>query len=163
VKADIREIEHLNYLFLRTMGKVFLSTHTDPSFNDMTGAQKRIMYFLDLEGPQRMGDIARLVAVSLPAATTVVDRLVRSGVIVREADPADRRAIRVALSPGGRRIMARMKRVHERRLEEILLRLPALKRRELIQCFARVHELLCEIDSPAERKATNGRKTPAKA
>jgi DNA-binding MarR family transcriptional regulator len=163
LEANIREIEHLNYLFLRTMGKVFLSSHADPSFNEMTGAQKRILYFLDIEGPRRMGDIARLVAVSLPAATAVVDRLVRAGVVSRRADPADRRVIRVALSPKGHRTMARMKRLHERRLKEILDRLPVSKRRELVQAFARIHDLLCEIDSPTERKATNGRKTGAKA
>lgn len=146
MKVDIREIEALNYLFLRVMGKVFLGPYSTPENNEMTGAQKRILYFLDIEGPQRMSEIARLVAVSLPAASAVVDRLVRSGLVHRESDPEDRRVIRIGLTAQGRRVLARIKQMHEKRLAEMLERLPSEKRSELVGCFERIYDLMTEID-----------------
>ncbi len=143
----MHEIEGLNDLFLRVMGKVLLRSESNPTTNEMTGAQKRILYLLDLEGPKRMSRIAKLVGVTLPAATAVVDKLVRSQLVMRESDPDDRRAVLVALTAEGRRATAKFKQVHEQRLREVLERLDAEKRGRLIRAFQAIHDLLAEIDT----------------
>jgi DNA-binding MarR family transcriptional regulator len=53
------------------------------------------------EGPQSAGALVERLHVTSGAVTGVVDRLVAAGVATREADPADRRRIRVAADPGG--------------------------------------------------------------
>jgi DNA-binding MarR family transcriptional regulator len=148
--VDIREIESLNYVFLRVLGKIFLAPCSNPAANEMTGAQKRTLYLLDLEGPQKMSDIAKLVGVTLPAATPVVDKLVRAGLVAREPDTRDRRVIRVALTARGRKTLKSLKQHHENRLRDVLRELTPAQRTELVSHFSRIHELLSIIDSPKE-------------
>jgi DNA-binding MarR family transcriptional regulator len=149
MQVDIKDVESLSYLFLRVVGKIFLAPYSSDTCNEMTGAQKRILFYLDLEGPKKMSDVARLVAVTTPAATAVVDKLVKQDLVTREPDTVDRRIIRVALSENGRRTVDELKLIHERRLEDILSRLDADKRAQLIESFERIHEILTEIDTPA--------------
>jgi DNA-binding MarR family transcriptional regulator len=146
VRLDVREITSLNYLFLRVLSRIFLSPSSSRPLNEMTGAQKRILYYLDLQGPQRMSDIARLVGVSLPAATITVEKLVESKLVKRSADPSDRRVVRVDLTPKGRLVVRQLNRVHERRFREILSKLSPEEREELVGHFQRIHELLELID-----------------
>ncbi|MEU7746619.1 MarR family transcriptional regulator [Nonomuraea sp. NPDC049158] len=55
---------------------------------------------LDLEaGPVSTGEIARLTGLTPGSATRLVDRLEKAGLVVRHADPADRRRALVALAP----------------------------------------------------------------
>jgi MarR family transcriptional regulator for hemolysin len=51
--------------------------------------------------------LARSLRVEAPTMCRMIDRLVRDGLVERRADPADRRATRVSLTPGGRDIAAR--------------------------------------------------------
>jgi DNA-binding MarR family transcriptional regulator len=128
------------------MGQIFLASSSNPVFNEMTGAQKRILYFLELKGACNMSRIAKLVGCTVPAATGVVDKLVRAGLVRRESDDNDRRVIRIAITPQGRKTLAQLKRIHEQRLEEVLEHLPPEKREELINSFGRIHQILCELE-----------------
>ncbi|MGC5015026.1 MarR family winged helix-turn-helix transcriptional regulator [Streptosporangium sp. DT93] len=58
---------------------------------------------LDLEtGPVSTGEIARLTGLTPGSATRLVDRLARTGLVVRVADPHDRRRALVELAPVAR-------------------------------------------------------------
>ncbi|WP_051806738.1 MarR family winged helix-turn-helix transcriptional regulator [Streptomyces sp. NRRL F-2664] len=62
---------------------------------------------LDREpGPVSTGDIARLTGLTSGSATRLVDRMVKAGIVERQADPNDRRRSLVALSPEARRRIA---------------------------------------------------------
>jgi DNA-binding MarR family transcriptional regulator len=52
--------------------------------------------------PARIGDLNRHVLLSQPALSRLVDRLAERGLVERKADPADGRAIRLALTEAGR-------------------------------------------------------------
>ncbi|MEV0391257.1 MarR family transcriptional regulator [Nonomuraea sp. NPDC050643] len=55
---------------------------------------------LDLEsGPVSTGEIARLTGLTPGSATRLVDRLDKAGLVVRRADPDDRRRALVSLAP----------------------------------------------------------------
>ncbi len=98
IAVDVREIEALNYVFLRVMGQIFLSASSNAVFNEMTGAQRRILYYLDLKGSISMSEVARLVGCTVPAATGVVEKLVKSDQVKREPCSSDRRVIRIGLT-----------------------------------------------------------------
>jgi DNA-binding MarR family transcriptional regulator len=53
-------------------------------------------------GPMRIGELATQVPCSQPTATTVVSGLEEAGLVRREPDPEDRRAIRVVATEEGR-------------------------------------------------------------
>ena len=58
------------------------------------------------DGPQRMRDLADLMACDASYITAVVDRLEERGLAERRASPADRRAKEIALTPAGARLAA---------------------------------------------------------
>ena len=64
------------------------------------------------EGLQ-MGELSRRMLVTGGNVTGIVDQLERAGLIVRAADPADRRAYQVKMTAEGRRLFARMAAEHE--------------------------------------------------
>lgn len=55
-----------------------------------------------LDGGARVGCIARNLGVKVPSATEQIIKLERAGLVKREADPDDSRAVRVAATPAGR-------------------------------------------------------------
>lgn len=55
-----------------------------------------------------MRELARRLGVGESAATAVVDRLVRQGLVVRCDDPSDRRVVRLALSDEGRSVVTEL-------------------------------------------------------
>ena len=73
--------------------------------SDLTVAQLRVLLVLQAAGPSRMSDIAATLEVALPTATGIVDKLVKKDLVVREADPQDRRLVIASLSAGGREII----------------------------------------------------------
>lgn len=98
-------------------------------------------------GPQKMSEIARQISVTMSGATAVVDKMVKTGLVVREFDPNDRRVVLVALSDQGRDTMQNCVRMQERCFEAVLDRLPPAKQDELLANFKRIHELLQEMET----------------
>ncbi len=64
-------------------------------------AALRLLALLDELGPTRIGDLARADNISQPTLTVQVDRLERAGLVARQSDPEDSRAVRVRLTPQG--------------------------------------------------------------
>ncbi|HET9898793.1 MAG TPA: MarR family transcriptional regulator [Streptosporangiaceae bacterium] len=65
-------------------------------------------------GPVRLSELNRRVLLSQPALSRLVDRLAERGMIKREADPADRRGVRLSLTEPGRRLQRQVGRRHAR-------------------------------------------------
>lgn len=51
--------------------------------------------------PVRLADLARAVGISQGTASTLVEALVRDGLVARKSDDVDRRAIRLTTTPAG--------------------------------------------------------------
>lgn len=56
-------------------------------------------------GSLRVGDLAAALRVTVGGTSKLVDRIVAAGLLARTADPDDRRAARVSLTPAGGRIL----------------------------------------------------------
>lgn len=63
---------------------------------------------LDTCGPLRLGELATVLGVDASTLSPQVQRLERDGLVAREADPDDRRAVLVRVTPAGRRLLTRM-------------------------------------------------------
>ena len=79
-------------------------------------------------GPKRIGELARLEQVEPPTMTKLVDALVRDGLVVREPDPDDARAVQVRATPTGARTL---RRGRAKRVETLRARLATLSPAEL--------------------------------
>jgi DNA-binding MarR family transcriptional regulator len=64
--------------------------------------------------PVRLSELNRHVLLSQPALSRLVDRLAERGMVERQADPADGRGVRLALTAAGRRLQREVGRRHAR-------------------------------------------------
>ena len=93
-----------------------LENHTA---TDLSLSQYRVLGLL-ASGHERAGDLAARLAVTKPTLTALVDGLVDRGYVVREALPGDRRAVRVAITDGGREAAEAAGRGFRAVLDEVL-------------------------------------------
>lgn len=68
----------------------------------------------------RMGDLADRLEIDAPAVTRKAQQLEREGLVERLADPEDRRACRLRLSPAGREATARLLGAYRSHLSRVL-------------------------------------------
>ena len=78
---------------------------------------------LERSGPRRLTALAVQEGVTQPAMTQLIARLQDSGLVRREADPADGRVVQVRLTDQGREMLARRRAVRAGRLAGILARI----------------------------------------
>jgi DNA-binding MarR family transcriptional regulator len=71
------------------------------------------------EGSVAISDLARQLFIKHNSAVGLVDRLVREGLLTREASPGDRRKVVLRLSGRGRQVLAKLAGMHRRELERI--------------------------------------------
>lgn len=65
----------------------------------------RVLAALTANGPQRLGDLARLTSIDVSTLSRLVGRMARNELIARARARDDRRAVRLALSAGGRHVV----------------------------------------------------------
>jgi DNA-binding MarR family transcriptional regulator len=58
-------------------------------------------------GKPHMRDVAKTFHVTPPAATLMIDGLVKANLLARVLDPNDRRSVRVAITPKGKQLLER--------------------------------------------------------
>jgi DNA-binding MarR family transcriptional regulator len=71
---------------------------------------------LEARGPLRLTDLSALERLSPPTTTRLIERLQRLGWVKRQADPHDRRAARVAVTPAGSAALAQRRAEYVRHL-----------------------------------------------
>ena len=83
----------------------------------LTAARLSALSVLVFGGPTTIGRLARAEQVSAPTMTRLVQALEREGLVTREAEEGDARAVRVRATAKGRRILVRGR---ERRVAELV-------------------------------------------
>ena len=69
------------------------------TFGEFSFAQMKAIKFVKTKGQVSITELAELLQVSAPSASTMVERLVEKSVLVRKPDPDDRRKVIVTISP----------------------------------------------------------------
>lgn len=82
---------------------------------------------IEIHGPLTPSELAERERVKRPTATRVIARLAEAGLVERTADPHDRRAALVSVSPAGRKLVRRLRR---RKDEHLARRLATLDPRD---------------------------------
>jgi DNA-binding MarR family transcriptional regulator len=83
---------------------------------DMGMGQFKAMLVLKEHGQQTVGGLARILKISEPSASLLLEKLVTRDLVVRSTDPIDRRRTLVALSEAGDELMACLRRSSEAQL-----------------------------------------------
>ena len=119
--------------------------------NGLSMREYDVLYTLaKCEAPARLGELQQGVLLSQPALSRLVDRLEARGLVARNSDQTDGRAVRVALTAEGRRLQQTVGRSHARSVERELRALAPDEQRGLKRLLTK---LLAPTDlSNAEEK-----------
>ena len=104
---------------------------------DLTVAQAQMLCTLS-DQSVGMAELSGLLGVERSSLTGLVDRAEQRGLVVREADPHDRRAINVTLTAAGETAVHRFHDELTERLDKLLAELPATERERFTRTLGRV-------------------------
>jgi DNA-binding MarR family transcriptional regulator len=105
--------------------------------SDITVAQLRVLLVLYTRGPSRMSAIASFIGVAISTTTSIVDNLVKKGLVTRSDDPEDRRLVICELSVEGQALINRLWMLSRGQIEKLLqgLTLEQLKKADEVVGF----------------------------
>ena len=111
-------------------------------------AQYRVLVVLASRGPQRLADLAEALAVQPSTATRVSDRLVAKRLIRRQRASADRREVRLGLTPAGWALVDEVTKRRRREIARLLSALSVGERQSLVGALRVLAEAAGEIPDP---------------
>jgi DNA-binding MarR family transcriptional regulator len=123
----------------------------------MTYARGRVVAALHSLGPVQMHKLSEAVGVRPRTITGLVDALEADGWVQRSADPADRRATIVALTPGGQAAFARLLEGYRGLARDLVSGIPVADQEQALRVIEHVSERL----DAAVRRGTAGFDRPA--
>ncbi|MHA3702056.1 MarR family winged helix-turn-helix transcriptional regulator [Jatrophihabitans sp. YIM 134969] len=88
-------------------------------------SQLSALAVLAVAGPMSAGDLAAVESVQPPTMTKVLAALVERGLITREADASDKRAVRLAVTEAGAAVVDAERRARDAWLSQVLDQLDA--------------------------------------
>jgi DNA-binding MarR family transcriptional regulator len=121
---------------------------------ELTLTQIKLLHHLEDQQPRELTlkEAAELVHVSLPAASRMVDDLVRRGFAQRREDLEDRRMKRVCLTDDGRAVISRLNAARLSGLEQFAETLTTPERQSLAAALSQLlerHDIAsCRLETP---------------
>jgi MarR family transcriptional regulator, organic hydroperoxide resistance regulator len=114
---SVVEIEHLLRQIsttVRRKGRTLLEQYgiTPPQFD--------ALFILDRDGELTIGELSNRLYLAYSTTTDLVDRLERSGFVIRQRDSDDRRVVRVRLQPEGSKLIEQVIDVRRGYLNTVL-------------------------------------------
>jgi DNA-binding MarR family transcriptional regulator len=107
---------------------------------DVTPSQVRAIRVLDQHGGVRSKELADHLRIAPRSATEVVDALEAKGLVLRSADPHDRRATLVALTDRGHALSDEVRRARGLESERMFERLTQADRADLARILGKLQE-----------------------
>ncbi|MCE3550943.1 MarR family transcriptional regulator [Pseudonocardia sp. RS11V-5] len=121
----------------------------------LRGAQAELLQQVEAEPGIGVAAAARALYLAGNSVSTLVNQLVDAGLLRREPDPADRRAVRLFLTPGAVDRLARRRAARRELLDDAFARLDAGERSAITAALPALEHLLAALEdsSPADQPA----------
>lgn len=129
----------------------------------LTMAQLRALMTLDDSGHLTVGQLAERLGIGMPAASSIVDRLVEEGLADRHHDPGDRRRIVVNPTDQGSGCIDRMRQGPREVTEALARRLSADERGHVLVALRALVRAAEEMQAESEDRAAAPRTAAATA
>ena len=101
-----------------------------------------VLKFINEEKQSTMKDIASYLNITAPSATSLVNNLVKSGLVVREKNKGDMRVTRISLSRKGNEVIKEMMETMSEKMRQVFMKLDDKE----ITDFIRILEHLNEVN-----------------
>ena len=113
-------------------------------------SQFHLLKLISLNGQHQVGQVADFLGVSAPAASKNIDKLERLGLVAREHSKGDRRAILLASSRKGRRLVKKYEDLKARRLLPVLDSFSSTDLRHLTRLLERFSVALIDAEQAGD-------------
>lgn len=138
MKAELDQfLVHLQALNRYLRGAAF-----DPSRRPITKVQWLLMRHLHRSGGLTIGQLAEKLDVRASTMSQMLDRLEKSGYVVRAADPQDARVKMITLTEAGRDVIAQTELIWTEALSEPFGGLDAEEREALVRLMRKLSDRL---------------------
>lgn len=115
--------------------EVYMETHLAPT---LTASQLLVLEYLAGHDQAKPSDLLELMRSSPAAVTTLLDRMQKAGLVLREKDSADKRIVRLSITAFGRDELTRGKEVQRSFLQNQLNGLSAHNQQMLVFLFNKI-------------------------
>jgi DNA-binding MarR family transcriptional regulator len=105
-------------------------------------AQLHVLGLLNETGPTTVSHLAGKLGTTPPSASAIVDRMVDTGLVVRERNEDDRRVVTVSLAPAGRQALQAAIGGRREMLERVLSQLDDAELSDTIRVINRLEEAI---------------------
>lgn len=154
-KVNRKDVEEVQVLFSQIMRTLRAHPSRKMVAHHTTFAQMKVLWLLGAKGPFTMGEVARMLSVTRPTATSIVDKLVARGLIRRERDEDDRRVVKLKLLPKGTRILSTKRKHFAGRIASILQALSETERSRFVSA-------LKVVNGAVQKASTKGKQRKEK-
>jgi DNA-binding MarR family transcriptional regulator len=123
----------------------------------VTLPQFRLLVVLSMRGPLNLSGLAEYLAVNPSTATRMVNRLLATGMVARETNPASRREIVVTLTPEGQDLVRQVTDRRRQEIARVVARMPVNRRQGLVvalSAFAEAGGEPAVTNPPADTSGT---------
>jgi DNA-binding MarR family transcriptional regulator len=133
--------------YIQRLARIMLKKRSDVLLQGkVTMPQYLTLELLSNKGALKMNRIAKAFQISLPAATGLINRLVKMKLVKRSYDKNDRRVILIVLTPEGRRVTTQTKIARRKVIEEMFGCLSDQERQTYLNIIRKVKKTLYEKD-----------------
>jgi len=145
--------KHLLTFFIRSNNWLRCQIHGQAAAmgSSLTPAQFKTLFMVRRMQPCKMSELSEHSHVSTSSLTIMLNKLVEDGFVERLSDPADRRVVRVRLTPPGEALLRQVETNNLGLLETKLAVLPAAEKVKLNELLQEVSRLLDDINENGEK------------
>ncbi|GEM_PF-458479 len=122
-----------------------------PAGLDITLNQFFVLSLLSRKETFLMGELAREMGTSSGNMTTMINRLIQSGLVLRERSKKDRRVVLVKLSPSGKELADRVRRFTKTGMRRIMKKIPDKQKYAFFETLSTIIKAISE-NPPKRRK-----------
>lgn len=113
-----------------------MASHSEFFF--LSFLQVQTLIFVAKNKKVQMSDIANNFTIELPSATSLVQTLVKDGLVERTADKKDRRVVNVALTLDGKKLLKKAMRERTKRITKNMSILSELEKKQLLKILKKM-------------------------
>jgi DNA-binding MarR family transcriptional regulator len=111
-----------------------------PEFKKLSGPRIGLIFMIEKVGAIRMGDLASKLMIAPRTVTDFVDGLERDGFVRRVADPSDRRAMLIELTPETKAQFPDISNMRKRFAEDLFSTLSSKEQDDLIRILDKLRK-----------------------
>jgi len=145
----MKELDRIAELYPTLMLSMSRLRAVLPGKGDLTYNQYKTLLTVSDLGPCSLADLTGRLGVASSSASEMVERLARAGLVRRDPAGTDRRAVAIRLTPGGERLLGRIREGIVENYRKILERLSPRDRARLARA---IEDLVDTISSGEGRE-----------